>query len=329
MSDQTEKEEQEEEEQEEEEREEEEPEQEELTHFEGMLLKKRDFMSGWRPRYFVLQGPLLAYFISPQDKVARSSLFLQHAQIRAIKPISLEGSILYPFELRDDRFETTLLLAHSSEDGRDAWIRNLVKAKKEEMPTGGRSSSGNSMRLMVGNAEEGLSGMRSPRGTGSEDQEEEGEEEGQGEGGEKSGSLWGKLFGSSASKSLGSAVNSDMAKGLASSVGKDLGGHLVKGGIGNLPIDGNNALGKAVGKAVGKAMDEAVDKAVEDAFRQEGEEEGGSSGHVPSGNQARLDQLLALLQEEREERQRLAELVADLQTQVARLGEEVEELRSK
>ncbi len=46
----------------------------------GSLLKQRDFMKGWRSRYFVLEGKMLSYYKQRTDPLPRGALFLANVR---------------------------------------------------------------------------------------------------------------------------------------------------------------------------------------------------------------------------------------------------------
>ena len=50
----------------------------------GMLTKKRDHMSGWRSRFFVLDGKMLYYYRSKNDHIPRGSTYLTKVSVHKL-----------------------------------------------------------------------------------------------------------------------------------------------------------------------------------------------------------------------------------------------------
>mmetsp|Transcript_17816 Transcript_17816/g.24447 ORF Transcript_17816/g.24447 Transcript_17816/m.24447 type:complete len:321 (+) Transcript_17816:153-1115(+) len=57
----------------------------------GWLLKKRDILTGWRCRYFVVYKGKVEYYVDPHDLQPRQSLLLAGADIQPYKRVSVNG----------------------------------------------------------------------------------------------------------------------------------------------------------------------------------------------------------------------------------------------
>uniref|UniRef100_A0A803JRV8 PH domain-containing protein n=1 Tax=Xenopus tropicalis TaxID=8364 RepID=A0A803JRV8_XENTR len=55
-----------------------------FLQMEGLLLKWTNYLSGWKPRYFVLDSGILSYYDSPEDvgKVSKGSIKMAVCEIR-------------------------------------------------------------------------------------------------------------------------------------------------------------------------------------------------------------------------------------------------------
>ena len=101
----------------------------------GSLYKQRDFRSGWPTRLFVLDPPLLHYYIDPNDASPRKSIYVVNCSITANQPdgtpqpaISDNNNTLYPFQISHPSTTKTYNLACGSKEERDDWVRALTKA---------------------------------------------------------------------------------------------------------------------------------------------------------------------------------------------------------
>ena len=95
----------------------------------GVLYKERDFLSGRRPRLFVLDSQLLHYYINPTDPAPRRTIFLLGCKIA---PESVEeaadGKKYYPFVVSHKRSAMEYRLSATSETAREEWVTKLREA---------------------------------------------------------------------------------------------------------------------------------------------------------------------------------------------------------
>jgi hypothetical protein len=48
----------------------------------GFLLKQRDFVKGWRQRYFILEKKMLCYYKQQRDTLPRGAVMLEQVRRR-------------------------------------------------------------------------------------------------------------------------------------------------------------------------------------------------------------------------------------------------------
>ncbi|GMH92571.1 hypothetical protein TL16_g12384 [Triparma laevis f. inornata] len=99
----------------------------------GTLYKKRDVFKGYRPRLFVLDPPILHYYLDASDPAPRKSIFLT-------------GCTITPESWGDDSTSPGLRISHPStsvtyhlgthnSSERDSWISSLTAAAVETPPS--------------------------------------------------------------------------------------------------------------------------------------------------------------------------------------------------
>ena len=93
----------------------------------GSLLKRRDVFKTYRPRLFVLDPPLLHYYLTPQDVAPRKSIFLTGCKVKEDQDgqfliMSSEGEAAYYLQCHDART-------------RADWIEALTAAAEPTPPT--------------------------------------------------------------------------------------------------------------------------------------------------------------------------------------------------
>ena len=95
---------------------------------EGILLKKRDLMKGWRPRYFIVQQSFLNYTIEKGDPIPRGSLDLTNSNISAITSQVEKGIEIFAFSITDPNAKETYKLASESRLEIEDWIDKIKMA---------------------------------------------------------------------------------------------------------------------------------------------------------------------------------------------------------
>lgn len=95
---------------------------------EGFLLKKRDLMKGWRPRYFILQQSFLNYTIDKGDPIPRGSLDLMNSNISIITSQVEKGSEIFSFSITDPNAKDTYKLAADTRLEAEDWLDKLKMA---------------------------------------------------------------------------------------------------------------------------------------------------------------------------------------------------------
>ncbi|KAJ8332688.1 hypothetical protein SKAU_G00424770 [Synaphobranchus kaupii] len=91
---------------------------------EGLLLKWTNYFSGWKPRYFVLEGLFLTYYLSKEDvgRVFKGSMKM------AVCEINVHPTDIRRFELNSPGEPSLCLKAQSCGD-RQRWLVALGSAK--------------------------------------------------------------------------------------------------------------------------------------------------------------------------------------------------------
>ena len=104
------------------------------THIfkDGILFKCRDYMSGWRPRYFTLDKRFLHYYLDADDALPRGSFQLVRGMaIESLQPnITASKLTYYPFLISHPSSETTIKLSTPSLEERAAWILAFQQAQR-------------------------------------------------------------------------------------------------------------------------------------------------------------------------------------------------------
>ena len=99
---------------------------------EGILFKERDFVKGWRPRHFILQGELLHYFIEHDDIDPKKTMDVVGCKIERVKPIKVGDTEYFPFIVSHPKATKTYKLAAASDSDCDAWITAITSAASRE-----------------------------------------------------------------------------------------------------------------------------------------------------------------------------------------------------
>lgn len=93
---------------------------------EGLLLKKRDHMKGWRSRHFVLDA-LNFYYYLPEDMTdSRNFMTISGAEIVTQRPIA--SSTHFQITITDAKKANEWVVSTESESDFDDWVNALTKA---------------------------------------------------------------------------------------------------------------------------------------------------------------------------------------------------------
>jgi len=103
----------------------------------GVLYKQRDIFKGWRPRFFVLQGKVLKYYLQADDPTARSTLILDGCRVQPFQDgqeptAKQEGTgrsiPLFPFAITHPDSNQAYHLAAASQGEMEEWVQALKMA---------------------------------------------------------------------------------------------------------------------------------------------------------------------------------------------------------
>ena len=96
---------------------------------EGQLFKKRDYVKGWRPRYFILEDTILNYFLDKDDEMAKGSLFLNGCEVILGTPVTTDEFVdFFPFTITHAASRQTYTLSCASRADADDWVAKLDEA---------------------------------------------------------------------------------------------------------------------------------------------------------------------------------------------------------
>jgi len=97
----------------------------------SVLYKTRDFLSGRRPRLFVLDSQLLHYYINPDDPAPKRTIFLLGCTIsRTAEEDGEGGKTFYPFVVSHQKSAKEYHLAALSSEVREEWVAKLEEASR-------------------------------------------------------------------------------------------------------------------------------------------------------------------------------------------------------
>ncbi|GMI09625.1 hypothetical protein TrVE_jg9693 [Triparma verrucosa] len=126
----------------------------------GTLYKQRDVFKGYRPRLFVLDPPILHYYLEASDPAPRKSIFLT-------------GCTITPESWGEDSSSPGMKISHPStsvtyhlgcRDGRerDEWVEELRKASVETPPTPKARRGGESLGFTTNSSSSSPSPLQNP-----------------------------------------------------------------------------------------------------------------------------------------------------------------------
>ena len=96
----------------------------------GILFKQRDFVKGWRPRYFILQQSFLEYYIDKEDAAPRKSMDVRGCEVSKAKVTKVGDKEYHPFVISHSKSSKTYNLAAPSEAEAEDWIRAILEASR-------------------------------------------------------------------------------------------------------------------------------------------------------------------------------------------------------
>ena len=113
---------------------------------EGILFKQQDVFKGWMPRYFVLSGSFLHYYMKSDDATPKKSMEISGCKVTNVKQIKVGGKkIYYSFCISHASAPDTYHLAGESEMETIGWITDLRMAAskyEDSSNTGADESEG-------------------------------------------------------------------------------------------------------------------------------------------------------------------------------------------
>ena len=98
---------------------------------EGILFKQRDVFKGWMPRYFVLAGSFLHYYMKSDDATPKKTMEISGCNVTNAKQIKVGKKIYYSFCISHASAPDTYNLAGENEIETAGWIRDLRMVAKK------------------------------------------------------------------------------------------------------------------------------------------------------------------------------------------------------